>query len=1005
VTETLAEALTRVADDLRVNRVQVPEHWREELRAGLGGRDLDSLGPDNADALVAAYVDSKDARLDDVTAILFGQAMSDLIAANPATIGPALVSRRLDLFMTEIVVQSRLASKYFHEGRRHVGEPSGRWLLTRSLRLNASVLTRNDRARPEQKKMGHSQAATAAALMARVDEDGGRRSEVLTEGLHHSLEAEKWGDTSREHDGFAVELALRLSEFGGRDTFLPVAGAISRLSKTENATSRGLVGDVHFARAAIALAELAPDQAVPQLFSAVDQYNKAIALPHGPQDADLGYHYAKRGRSYSLLYRLAVDDAGRRDTLQLTRALADWSEPSAIPHRRDHEVAQLLLDRARLSAARGDTAARAADIAEASRLIAGGMEGRSGDAVRAGAIGASIEDALDRADPDRLVELLRSATSLSADAPAPSGEMAKAAIWLRSRADDRDWRRLAEEVLDRIEIDVAHPALTPAARGNVAGHAAGLARFLALDGSDDTSSILRALELSRAHIAIADPLSAPALDGAAQSAHAYAKSRGSHSDAPDEDVLGNWQDVALWSIGALQTQQKVRTTVDARFDLLGCVLRLSEAAIVLFTASGDTAWVRSAEEGLHVARDIEPDPAMDQIAAQLAAVLLTAPLLSTGAAPGKSRRVSAPAGAPASIASTPAPATAWLKLAEADASTGAAAESLRAKAAVLLANLASESDGKLGGKARGGRRGVTGITDPYGITRQLVVLKRVDAAAAQREFEALRYIRQWAREAGATAWTAPEPLGIVPDGDDATLVMRRLPGYTLAHHALDHLEGPGADPRSMFAVAVDALADFHTAMPKSGRPENVMHAYQSAASFIAGVDAGAQSTDDVAPILLAGSPLAKKDAHSGNWIWSGAAGALVLLDVESTATRPAMVELSTLLDDLPLYPLNGPGWTTRTDLARRYNERLPRETRMPDGDLRTALQAGALNVAVIGIARLLRRGRGTSSRGARLSDLQERHYQALLQHLSTEAADRRVREAATRLAVEKRAPS
>ncbi len=95
-----------------------------------------------------------------------------------------------------------------------------------------------------------------------------------------------------------------------------------------------------------------------------------------------------------------------------------------------------------------------------------------------------------------------------------------------------------------------------------------------------------------------------------------------------------------------------------------------------------------------------------------------------------------------------------------------------------------------------------------------------------------------------------------------------------------------------------------------------------------------------APILLAGSPLAKKDAHSGNWIWSGAAGALVLLDVESTATRPAMVELSTLLDDLPLYPLDDTGWATRTDLARRYNERLPHETRLPDGDLWTALPSG-----------------------------------------------------------------
>ncbi len=116
-------------------------------------------------------------------------------------------------------------------------------------------------------------------------------------------------------------------------------------------------------------------------------------------------------------------------------------------------------------------------------------------------------------------------------------------------------------------------------------------------------------------------------------------------------MFGNWQDVALWSIGALQPSRRCAPTVDARFDVFGCVLRLAEAAIVLFNASWDAAWVRSAAEGVNVARDIEPDSAIDQVAAQLAAILVAERLPPSAPPAAKSRRVSTPAGAPATVAS------------------------------------------------------------------------------------------------------------------------------------------------------------------------------------------------------------------------------------------------------------------------------------------------------------------------------------------------------------------
>lgn len=1037
------DRIDRVANDLTAAGIDLPHGWRDAIRTGLlPDLEIDDLDPSEPDDLVAAQFAFMNLDLDDVSTIVFLQAMHDLLSVNARETKPAYARAGKNQFMTRIVLTRRLASRYFHEGRRRVdGSPtaaSGTWMLDRSLRLTLGIVDRDDRASHEVLRMMHSQIATASAHLARtLPRDDSRRADLLRVGSAHSGEAERYGDRTPDHDGYAIELALRLHELAPEHRLDHVLSAIERTRGTATAALQGLNGDICFARAMNARADRDMAQAATQLSIAVDHYDKAINIPHDERGPDVGYLIAKRGRCHALLFESAADSMGSRDTIVLDRAIADWFDPRSEPHRRDHEASRMLLARARLASARGNPEAAAADITHAALLLADDHHpGPSGQLQRQG-LEVALERALDDGDPEAALEALDASSALPHDAPAPAGAMTKTALWLLRHMTEPEWVQVVRTALDRIEVDAAHPSLSPSARGHVTGHAATLARVLARSAEAGPADVLRAVELSRAHLQATADRSAAALDGASEAAAAYAGLRRETTEAPSVDTLGGWLDALMWGLSALQTERTIRTTVRARFDLGACAVRVAEAADAIHEATGDSTYYDTALDALAIAETLTVDPrigpgANPRIAVARASLRLSMtpnpPSARSQVAPSttpvrRRRRATRPAGPPrpgeaasemaagleAIPMSTSAASTlqsrpaheAWRSLAEADMHTGQVADDLRHQAAERFCELVGTHDRDLGGKTRSGQRGVTIVDDRTGLARQLVVLKRVDRMGAKREYDALRRLTTWRSNQHAQAsWSLPDALGIVDiNQKDTVLVMRRLPGHTLAHHTMEHLDGRAQHPLHMFEQAAQALADFHTGMIGSATvpEEDPARTFLKAAAQLTTTGDARTAWHSIEPILTTTAQLAKKDAHAGNWIWSTASGGLILLDIEGATTRPAILELATLLDDLPIVDLDADGWRTRIRIAERYIDRLPQTHRQLEYALRHHLEAAMLHAATAGRARLQRRTWGASSRGIRFAGHQHHHYGEVTAHLAQKATNVHVRRAATEM--------
>ncbi|MFE5411121.1 hypothetical protein [Microbacterium sp. NPDC056569] len=996
-------ALERSAAQLRAHGVIPPAGWRAILERTLR-RPLTELSVAEPDDLIQAYFLSMDGKWDDVTTLVFLEAVSELFTQHAAALKPSFVRLRKNQFMTRIVLGRRLASRYFHEGRRRVDRPdtrdSGAWLLRRSFDVTASIIDRDERAQPPTLRTMTSQMATSAAHVARtMPRDDPARIDLLRAGLTRSAQAEEYGDVTADHDGYALELALRLHEVTGEPLRPGTRAAAVRLSDQHNSSAQTLLGDVAHADAVVAMGSGDPVGMVTQLREAISRYDNAIALPHHERSADIGYQLSKRGRSHALLYERATDADGGRDTFHLDRALADWGDPRTIPHRTSAELARLLLARARLATARADTTAARQDVEAAAQLLVGGdTDDQTRERLSAQELADTLESALDDRDLDAVLAGIAKARALPVAAAVPAGSLVKAVVWSRNDLAAESWRELAEAVLDRIEVDIAHPSLTLTARGHVRGHAATLARAIHLPASSP-AGMERALHLSREHLVAGVTVSAAAYDGASKAAAAVAALRSPTTEAADEDQLGLWHDTLLWGVSALTAQSRTRTTVRERFDIPACAARVVDAADHLLDLTGDTTYFDSAADAVALAETLT---SVDAIAP-------TRNRLSRQPAPpapsptrDRSRRASLPAGPAQQFRHAPASPVydAWRALSDADAATGPAAAQRRRQAAELFASLADSTDRTLGGKARGGDRGVATASDPYGLTRQIVVLKRVDHATARREHGALTSLSDWlsAAEPPAT-WTAPDPLGVVQvSPSDSVLVMRRLPGHTLAHHLFEHLDDRTPDPQRYFAAAVEALADFHTALPAAQRPaEDVAGTFARAAAQLTQNREAAEPNGRFTKLLTDAPAVTKKDAHAGNWLWSAAAGGLILLDVEGSTTRPALLELATLTDDLPLLGLDPAGWSTRMAWAEAYLHRLPEDSRVDPSEVRSRLEAALLHVAVIGSARTRRGGPGTSSRGLRFRSYQSAHYGHVIAHLAADATDPSVRNTAADL--------
>ncbi|MGC8921233.1 hypothetical protein AB7952_21680 [Streptomyces sp. PG2] len=354
---------------------------------------------------------------------------------------------------------------------------------------------------------------------------------------------------------------------------------------------------------------------------------------------------------------------------------------------------------------------------------------------------------------------------------------------------------------------------------------------------------------------------------------------------------------------------------------------------------------------------------------------------------------------------------------------------LLAHAAELAARNREFTASVLGGQRRPREnQGVFILNDGHRLIEQTIVLKRLAAPDATREWEWTRRLGQWLADRQAPGqWQLPEPLGLVPlevpreenasreggappggkasGGPDAVYVMRRMRGRPLGATVADRLVGRGEDPLPHFAEALRYLAAFQAwrvvddvETPRVSTGEHAGRWAAQVSKACGKLDASpglrAALLDLVGPLAAPGRPVvAKKDPHPGNWIVTPQ-GALILLDVESEETLPLMQEAVTVVDDLPLLSLDEKGWLSRRKLYETYLAALEEfDLPVPGAADVLAESVEALSVfhAVKGIGRIRRRSDEASSFTLALRGVQYEHYWNLVDHLATHAQEDSVR--------------
>ena len=336
------------------------------------------------------------------------------------------------------------------------------------------------------------------------------------------------------------------------------------------------------------------------------------------------------------------------------------------------------------------------------------------------------------------------------------------------------------------------------------------------------------------------------------------------------------------------------------------------------------------------------------------------------------------------------------------------------RAAALSVRTTEFSASVLGGQQRSGQRGVRVLNDPHRLIEQTIVLKRLASRDAHREHDATSLFRQWlAENAAPSNWLLPEPLSVIDLEDgDSVYVMRRSLGRMLGASVIEWRRGNGKDPQDRFREALSYLAAFHAwrslsdtkvARTCSGAHRKSINSQLSKICRRLQL-AEAHSTllrDAFAPFLLDGAPMvAKKDPHSGNWLWT-TRNELVMIDIESTAVLPLLQEVAVLIDDLPLVEATRQGWEYRSILCQEYLDSLGRFG-FSSADWEVQVVERYEVALILHVMRGMNRLRGTdggvSSFSIESRIMQREHYRRLLDYLASNAAQREVRTLASILA-------
>ncbi|MEU1179919.1 hypothetical protein ABZ464_20130 [Streptomyces sp. NPDC005820] len=1004
----------------------------------------------------------------------------------------ALRAEGMPLMLTRREVSLQLGSRCFHLGQKLFmdgqREP-GRFLLNEAVRA-LEWGDRNGQKMPIARRCTcNGQLAVALVLLARdLDETDPEAVGLLQRAERHSAFAEQ-EDKSEEHFAYRAEIHLRLFRAERTTAHLEKAHTVL-LALRRPPASRGLRATRADVLAGLGLVRLRSgqfDEGIRLLREAEAAYSDARATggPSNLQGAHPGYLLARRGHVRHQLYRFDVDAVGRRSTARLEDALSDLLAPETAGHMSGRVIAAALVDRSRVRQRRRDRAGSAADLVQARALLDTSPES-AGLAVKLRV--RELDDAVDRAVADRDTDALRrlagEIVALPSDTPIPSTALARACRSMVVAEGIDRCRLLLEDALDRIEIDIVHPELSPPGQRHVAGNAALVARLLARADEEAAPAALdRALTLYRLSFdALDDPAGTDAYADAGACALDLAKALAAGDDADSEDAAGLLHEAVGWLQKSLAKAGNASSVVRPDYDPVIVHSRLGEAALrsyaltptdrllelaiknleeslALESADGETARLRPERDRTaivgHLGDAYYRRGTRNRDADDLKRALELKEETYTGGNRARENRSLAAAAAErlhriteddtqltrsagcALQAATCDPAWPWPVLQLADLARqhetldpshlaglppaflsepllAGDRPALLQRAAELAARNREFAASVLGGQRRTGEQGVFVLNDGHRLIEQTIVLKRLDAAAAAREWEWTQRFRQWLTERHAPAdWQLPEPLGLVPVEappetvleQEAVYVMRRMQGRLLGATVTDRIAGGEGDPLPHFARALRYLAAFQAwrALDDAGTPRTATarHAQDWAAQVTKACDkldasGGLRKAlqDLVHPLAAPGrAVVAKKDPHPGNWILTRHE-ALVLIDVESKTTLPLLQEAVTVIDDLPLVPLDEEGWALREELCAEYLAALTEfGLPMPAGAdvLADSLEALAVLHAVKGIGRIRRWSHDVSSFTLSLRGVQYAHYWSILDHLAAHGRDRTAR--------------
>lgn len=320
----------------------------------------------------------------------------------------------------------------------------------------------------------------------------------------------------------------------------------------------------------------------------------------------------------------------------------------------------------------------------------------------------------------------------------------------------------------------------------------------------------------------------------------------------------------------------------------------------------------------------------------------------------------------------------------------------------VAAHLAVENE-EFRRRVLGGRTQVYVLDDPHGLLSGTIVLKRNTKSNAEREAADAMALGDALRACGNDpSFLVARPLAVVPlDGTSSVYAMAHVQARELGSVVVRaHQEGRST--AALMERVVDFLAWFHSWSWQRGIgvesqaptelrkvAASISNSWLEAGSNLADVQGLRGHLVGVLPAWAA--TVRKKDAHPENWLVTSR-GEVVLIDLESTKQLPVLYDLCQLLDDYPALSVDRDGIRQRRVLMDKYLQSLA--ARIPDwgdrqwiaGDAWTALCGFILFRVSFGLARLLRRSRGsgdeTTSSALRSSDLRRRHYFHLLEWLA-----------------------